>query len=480
MGNEINNSLRIDAVPASLGQIGMTLAPGKRGLSAYGGMHARSLAADLDAVAEWGAAAVVTLVEERELKALEIETLGNEVRRRHMEWHHLPIIDVSVPDIRFEKEWPANSAKLRGLLKRGNRVLVHCRGGIGRAGMISSRLLVELGADPTDALALVRRARHPNAVETTEQEMWVAAGLPVEDPTPSSNIEAARDRAIGALLGLAVGDAVGAAIEFSRKPEFALIEDMIGGGPHNLEPGQWTDDTAMALALAESLHVDPGLDEKDLMDRFVGWWREGTYSCTGTCFDIGITTRAALERYGRTGNARAGAEDESQSGNGALMRLSPVAIRHWREPHRALDIAERQTCTTHGSRQTIQASRLFVRLLALAIDGKPLTDILTGSLAGEVEDGFRDLHRSAIKGSGYVVESLQAALWAVNRTTDFRSAVLLAANLGDDADTTAAISGQLAGAVYGASGIPADWLTKLAWRDRLDSRADQLFEASLS
>ncbi|UVK43640.1 ADP-ribosylglycohydrolase family protein [Mesorhizobium sp. AR07] len=479
MPEKINNPLRVDEVSAARGLIGITFAPGKRGPSAYGGVHERDLGADLDEVAQWGAAAVVTLIEEHEFHELQIEQLGEEVRRRHMEWHHLPIVDVSVPDAFFEKKWPGNSAKLRGLLKRGNRVLIHCRGGIGRAGMISARLLVELGADSLDALATVRKARHPNAAETKAQEMWVTAGKMVDDSLPSSDIQATRDRAAGALLGLAVGDAVGAAIEFTRKPEFTLIEDMIGGGPHPLEPGQWTDDTAMALALAESLKEDPALDAGDLMDRFVDWWLNGTYSCTGTCFDIGITTRGALDRYRRIGDPYAGSEDSRKSGNGALMRLSPVAIRHWRDLEMALDIADRQTRTTHGSPQTIQASRLFTRLLVQAIEGHPLTDILTDPEAEEVDGGFRNQHRNAINGSGYVVKSLQAALWAVNRTTDFRSAVLLAANLGDDADTTAAIAGQLAGAAYGASGIPRDWLERLAWRGRIEVSATGLFDASL-
>lgn len=476
----MKGSLRIDEVATAEGAIGITLAPGKRGPSIYGGVHERDLGADLDEVSRWGAAAVVSLIEEHEFRELQIERLGEEVRRRHMEWHHLPIPDVDVPDARFEQAWPAHSAALRGLVKRRNKVLIHCRGGIGRAGMVSARLLVELGMDPEEALATVRQARHPRAAETKAQERWIAGGRPTDDAKPSRELERVRDRAIGALLGLAVGDAVGAAIEFSSKPEFALIEDMIGGGPHGLEPGQWTDDTAMALALAESLDTNPELDPGDLMDRFVNWWKDGVYSCTGSCFDIGIATRRALDRYRRTGDPYAGSPDPRASGNGALMRLSPVAIRHWRSLEAALDVARRQTRTTHGSPPTIDASCALACLLVKAIEGHPLTELLTGPEADAVEGGFRGVHRNEINGSGFVSESLQAALWAVNRTTDFRSAILIAANLGNDADTTAAIAGQLAGAVYGASGIPEDWLTKLAWRDRLESRADQLFEASLT
>ncbi len=278
---------------------------------------------------------------------------------------------------------------------------------------------------------------------------------------------------MGALLGLAVGDAVGAAIEFSSKPRWAVLDDMVGGGPHGLRVGEWTDDTAMALALADSLLHDPALDAADLMRRFTDWHERGTYSCTGTCFDIGIATRQALARFRRTGDPVAGSEADASSGNGALMRLSPVAIRHWRDRAELARVADAQTRTTHGSPATLAASAAFAAMLADAIGGAPLAEVLAGAA---VQGGWRDLPRAAIEGSGYVVRSLQAAVWAVSRSTDFRAAVLLAANLGDDADTTAAIAGQLAGAVYGVSGIPAEWLAKLAWRERLDRTAGALFD----
>ena len=298
-------------------------------------------------------------------------------------------------------------------------------------------------------------------------------------PHPGRDRGAARDRALGALLGLAAGDAVGAALEFSPKPRFAVLGDMVAGGPHRLERGQWTDDTAMALALADSLLAGPKLDGVDLMRRFLDWHDNGTYSCTGRCFDIGIQTRAALERFRRSGEPFAGSTPPSASGNGALMRLAPVAIRFWRDRDVAVDLAEWQTRTTHGSPATISASQAFVDLLVRAIGGALLPDLLA-SPAADIEGGWRGLHRDVVEGSGYVVRSLQAALWAVARTTTFRSAVLLAANLGDDADTTAAIAGQLAGAIYGASAIPEEWLAALAWRDRIENTADRLFKASWS
>ena len=394
-----------------------------------------------------------------------------------MQWHHWPIQDYGVPDAAFEAAWPARSAMLRSLLACGGRVLVHCKGGLGRAGTVSARLLVEGVMAPDGAIRAVRAVR-ARAIETDPQEAWVRAGRAVPPVPPAPDRTAARDRAVGALLGLAVGDAVGAAIEFSPKPRYAVLDDMAQGGPHRLQRGQWTDDTAMALALADSLALTPGLDPADLMRRFLDWRDTGAYSCTGTCFDIGHATRAALERFRRTGEPLAGSADPNASGNGALMRLAPVAIRHWRDRDALQAVAAVQTRTTHGSPATLAASAIFADLLADAIAGASLPEVLASAAAGRIEGGWCGLHRDAVEGSGWVVQSLQAAVWAVSRTTDFRSAVLLAANLGDDADTTAAIAGQLAGAIYGAASIPREWLEALAWRERLEDAAQRLFEAA--
>ena len=476
----LTNPLRIAALPFGTGGglLGITFAPGKAQPGGMTAHHRRDLATDLDAVAAWNAAAVVTLVEAHELDALGVTAIGVEVRRRHMEWHHWPIGDYQVPEAAFMAAWPARSAALRGLLSRGGRVLLHCKGGLGRAGSVAARLLVEDGMDARTAIATVRSAR-PGAIETGPQEGWVAAGRPAPPSLPDRGSTAARDRALGALLGLAVGDAVGAAIEFEPKPRRARLDDMEAGGPHRLARGQWTDDTAMALALADSLLAHPGLDAGDLMRRFLDWLDTGAYSCTSTCFDIGVQTRSALERYRRGGPPLAGSTDATASGNGALMRLAPVAIRHWQDPAEMARVAVVQTRTTHGSPATLAASGTFAIMLAEAIAGVGLSTILSGPAGNAVEGGWRGLHRDAVEGSGYVVRSLQAAVWAVARTTDFRSAVLLAANLGQDADTTAAIAGQLAGAVYGAGGVPAEWLGALAWRERLADTAGHLFDAGL-
>lgn len=291
------------------------------------------------------------------------------------------------------------------------------------------------------------------------------------------------DRAIGALVGLAVGDAVGTTLEFEGRDTRPVLTDMVGGGPFDLRPGEWTDDTAMALALADSLLARGGLDPDDLMRRFVRWWRHGEYSCTGACFDIGITTRVALARFERSGEGFAGNTDPMSAGNGSLMRLAPVAIWGVAAGEAAMRQAARdQSRTTHAAAACLDACEAWALIVRAAIGGADLPSALAAARALEAVEpiaailagGWQGKPREDVASSGYVAHSLEAALWCVDRTSGFAEAVLLAANLGDDADTTAAITGQLAGALYGESGIPAAWLERLAWRARIADTARAL------
>ncbi len=169
-----SHPLRIDALPAGTagGQIGITFCPGKKGPSASGYDWDRDLEQDLDVVAAWKPAAVVTLIEDFEFAMLGVPGLGERVRARGIEWHHLPIVDVQPPDGRFEAGWITSGPRLLQFLKEGRRLLVHCRGGLGRAGTVSARMLVELGMEPAAAVRTVRQAR-PGAIETRQQERHV-------------------------------------------------------------------------------------------------------------------------------------------------------------------------------------------------------------------------------------------------------------------------------------------------------------------
>ena len=298
---------------------------------------------------------------------------------------------------------------------------------------------------------------------------------------PSTEPRAIEDRAIGALLGLAIGDAIGTTLEFRARDTYEALTDMVGGGPFSLKVGEWTDDTAMALALSDSLEAHEDLDERDLLGRFINWWQWGIYSCTGECFDIGITTRQALVRWQSTKDPNCGSIDPMSAGNGSLMRLAPVAIRFWNDRARLRDVAERQSKTTHGAPESIDACIAFAEVLADAIEGRSRLEVLrarsepyVGAIGTIMRGQWREKARTEIHSTGYVAHSLEAALWCVDRTTAYRDAVLMAANLGEDADTTAAITGQLAGALYGASGIPENWVSRVAWGEQIRVKAATL------
>ena len=289
------------------------------------------------------------------------------------------------------------------------------------------------------------------------------------------------DRAYGALLGLAVGDAFGATLEFEPRDVHPLHTEMSGGGPFDLEPGQWTDDTSMTLALAESLIAHPDLDPVDLMRRFTDWMKDSVYSCTGTCFDIGNITRQALHHFQRTGDPFAGSEASDTAGNGSLMRVAPVALRALEDDNLAARIARDQSRTTHAAPEEVEACDLFVQILRDAIKGggkdalRPQAWDGAPKVQAIAAGAWRGKPRAQIRSTGYVIDTLEAALWCTDEAASFEEALVLAVNLAGDADTVGAVTGQVAGAVFGASAIPRRWLESLAWRSRLEALAAQLF-----
>lgn len=297
----------------------------------------------------------------------------------------------------------------------------------------------------------------------------------------------ARDRAVGALAGLAVGDAVGTTVEFRRPGSFEPLTDLVGGGPFHLAPGQWTDDTSMALCLAESILDTGTLDPADQLRRYVAWWRHGYWSATGRCFDIGNTTAAALARFERHGTVTETHVDQDQAANGSLMRLAAVPVRWCTDLAEAAERSGESSRTTHPADRPVDACRVLGAMVAALVQGVAADQVLDGDfwqfgpLHPEVEavarGSWRHREPPAIRGTGYCVDALEAALWAVGGATDLRDAVLRAANLGDDADTTAAIAGQLAGARFGCSGIPPRWRDLLSEGDRIAAIAADLFRA---
>jgi ADP-ribosylglycohydrolase len=250
----------------------------------------------------------------------------------------------------------------------------------------------------------------------------------------------------------------------------------------------------MALCLAESLVEKGGFDPVDQLERYVRWLRQGHLSSTGSCFDVGGTVLAALERFEATHEPFCGSTSPYSAGNGSLMRLAPVPLCFAGDARRAMELAGESSRTTHGATTAVDACRYMAGLIVGAVRGAGKEALLVERyspvpgywqerpLAPEIDEvatgSFQRLDPPKIQGAGYVVRSLEAALWAFHRTDSFEAGCLAAANLGDDADTTAAIYGQLAGAYYGERGIPVSWREKLAYRELIESLAERLFALS--
>lgn len=296
-----------------------------------------------------------------------------------------------------------------------------------------------------------------------------------------------RERARGALLGLAAGDALGTTLEFTGplNPFTPQVTQIVGGGPFGLPPGGWTDDTSMAICLAQSLVAMRDCAVRDQMDRYLRWWQHGENTVLGQCFDIGNTTRSALHRYQMTGDPIAGDPSPNTAGNGSLMRMVPVVIAASHEAQ-AIAWAALQSQTTHAAPAAVDACRFYARLIWRAMEGASKTALADPALGADLDlmpliasvaqGSYLQKQPPVIKGTGYVVDALEAALWAFHASESFAAGAILAVNLGQDADTTGAIYGQIAGAYYGLSAIPSAWQATLFWADKILLLADALLE----
>ena len=287
----------------------------------------------------------------------------------------------------------------------------------------------------------------------------------------------------GCLLGLACGDAVGTTVEFAPRGSFEPLTDMVGGGPFSLPVGAWTDDTSMALCLASSLAELGRFDPADQMRRYCRWQDDGYLSSTGRCFDIGTTTNVAMRHFRRTGDPFSGSTDKWAAGNGCLMRLAPVPIFAHPDEAEVVRQSGESARTTHAAPECVEATQLLGAMLSRALSGATKEDTLFGTpperfttpkVRAIAAGSYRDKPASEVRGSGYVIDCLEASAWCFWHATSYRDAVLMAANLGDDADTTAAVCGQLAGAYSGEAGIPAEWLAKLVMAGEIRALADAL------
>lgn len=393
---------------------------------------------------------------------------------------------------------------LRDALRQARPVYVHCRAGIGRTGMVIGCLLAEEGVLEGEALLeelnrlwqQSERSRDWDHIpETRAQSEYVrswrrgslapytadAAGLePVWEPPPEfadpllqaptlAAAGALRERFLGALLGLAVGDAMAAPTQFRRPGSFSPVGDLIGGGPFSLPPGAWSDDTAMALCLAESL-LERGFDPADQAQRYRRWQLEGYLSATGRCLGITASTAQALAASQWRRQPFSGSHDPGRLDPEPLSRVAPVALYSLAAPEEAVRLAAEAARTTCQSAPVLAACRTLAHLLILALSGRSKAEILA--------QAARHLpHQGAHRGVG---QSLAAAIEAFAATGSYREAVLHAVNLGGNSDVISAVCGQIAGAHYGAGAIPVAWRQGLMHRQMIEGCADRLLAHALT
>ncbi len=478
-------------------RLGMTILPGVKDP----GRWDRDLGVDLERLTgRYKTDTLVTLLEEEEFELYGVPGFLEHAREAGLKVDHFPIKDVSTPPKARADDYAALVERLLGLLRERKTVVVHCRGGLGRTGTVVASVLTALGYGADEAISLVRKVRKSSrAVETRDQREYVRAFAQQrrsEEEQRSGRRRqpqtASIDRYRGCLLGLAVGDALGTTVEFKPRGTFEPMEDIVGGGHFGLRAGEWTDDTSMALCLAESLIEKRGFDPADQMTKYLRWYRESHMSSTGEFVDIGGATSEALELFEETGEPYAGSTDPYSAGNGSIMRLAPVPMFYAGNPVEAVEWSAESSRTTHGATTTVDACRYLGMLLVGALNGAGKEELLSERynpvgpgyweerpLDPEIDEisrgSFKRREPPEIKGSGYVVRSLEAAMWAFHITDSFREGALMAVNLGDDADTTGAVYGQIAGAFYGEVGIPKPWRRKLAHRLLIEHFAERLF-----
>jgi len=414
-------------------------------------------------------------------------------------------------------------------LAAGRNVYLHCRAGIGRTGMVAGCFLVEQGYDGERALRelnslwtnqCARAATWPEVPQTIVQadyiRHWVpasattstarrrrgkAAAVAAEPATGSTGaqqefseselapVRGLRDRFQGALQGLAVGDALAAATQYRRPGNFAPVGDLIGGGPFDLPRGAWSDDTAMALCLAESLAERDEFDVADQLARYMRWQREGYNTATGQCLGITAATARALAAAEWPAAARAASPEAVTPDPEPLSRVAPVVLHEFADPERALRYAAESARLTCRSPLVLDACRLLAAMLHAALSGEPLARVLSPrSTLFAAQPLQREVAAIATRscdasepppvGQG-ALAVLEQARWCLARGANFRDGALRAVNLGGDSDVRGAVYGQLAGAHYGLAAIPRAWRQALAQPELIVELCDRLLRNAL-
>jgi len=309
-----------------------------------------------------------------------------------------------------------------------------------------------------------------------------------------------KNKILGGILGLAVADAVGVPVEFQSRESLRRnpVTEMTGYGTYNQPPGTWSDDTSLTLCLMESL-TNKKIDYTDIMQRFLLWLDKGQYTAHGEVFDVGIATRKALHRFRKgTEPLKCGGTSEQDNGNGSLMRILPLAFYCKSTEDKAfMDIIHNVSSLTHAHTRSQIACGVYLIIARNLLDESDLKSIISSSLKKVKEyygnkkeyaedlkhyrrifdTGFANLPEKEIKSSGYVVDTLEAALWCLLNTSNYKDCVLKAVNLGEDTDTVAAVAGGLAGMFYGVEGIPKKWLNQLARREYIEKLCEDFYDS---
>jgi ADP-ribosyl-[dinitrogen reductase] hydrolase len=296
---------------------------------------------------------------------------------------------------------------------------------------------------------------------------------PLSDPAALSAARNLRDRFLGALLGLAVGDAVSAATQYRKPGTFTPVGDMIGGGPFDLPRGGWTDDTAMALCLADSLLERNGPDPRDQMERYRRWQQEGYLTSTGQCVGITASTARAIAMSAWRRGALFGSHDPAQLDPEPLSRVAPAVMFFFAASGQAVDQATEAARTTCQAPAVLDACRSLARALHAALSGQPKAIVLEKAVQA-IGSGPSGLGPGRTATSISASAALTAAVAAFAATANFRDAILYAANLGGDSDVITAVCGQLAGAYYSVKAIPPSWHNGLMQKELITSYADRL------
>ncbi len=406
-------------------------------------------------------------------------------------YHRHPIPDHGVPA--DPAEMTAVLARIREARCAGLTVYLHCRAGIGRTGMAAGCLLSEAGFRGEAALeelnrlwAASPRSRHwPSVPETDAQHefvrRWAGAGGAAPEPDPllaPATLAAAqvlRGRFLGALLGHAVGDALGVSTQYRRPGRFTPVGDLLGGGPFDLPRGAWSDDTAMALCLAESLLECDGFDAQDQAGRYRRWQKEGYMSATGQCVGITAGTARALARAQWRRQAFSGSHDPEALDPEVLSRVTPVVLFEFADRDRAAEQAAEAARITCQAPAVLNACRALALALHAAVSGAPRPQVVAAaeSVVGSTA------RPGALGPADSAPAVLAQALQCFAGTGSFRDAVLKAANLGGAADVTATVTGALAGAHYTQDAVPTLWRNSLMKLDLLEGCADRLLARTL-